>query len=248
MVVVLRSKSFRSNNLRSAAYFFAVAMLLGLVISPGTAATPEAAGPAYTICIDPGHPSEVSRGTTGKHITEMQAAWDVALKLRAVLIARGMNVVMTKQSEGQFVRNRDRAEIANNAHADYMIRLHCDADAGTGIAVYAPDRQGLSDGVRGPAISVIYNSQVMGSAFHGELIRSLNGDLKDRGFMSDTKTAVGAKQGALTGSIFSAVPVVLVEMCVLTNPADEQFILQQKNQELLAEAMANGIQAALKVR
>ena len=88
----------------------------------------------------------------------------------------------------------------------------------------------------------------MGRTFHEQMVRSLDGALDDRGFMPDTMTAVGHKQGALTGSIFSQVPVVLVEMCVLTNPADERFIIQPKNQSLLAEAMADGSVAALRVR
>lgn len=201
--------------------------------------------PRYVVCIDPGHPSEVGRGTQGRHITEIQAAWIVAQKLRATLIQRGFTVVMTKTSEYEFVRNRARAETANDAHADYMIRLHCDADAGTGIATYAPDRQGVSDGRRGPSQSVIASSQSMAKVFHRVMIASLHGTLKDRGLLPDTSTAVGGKQGALTGSIYSKVPVVLVEMCVLTNPKDEQFILQPQNQQLLANAMANGIQAAL---
>ena len=202
----------------------------------------------YTICIDPGHPSEVGSGTTGRHITEMRAGWLVALKLRSVLEARGMTVVVTKQSESEFVRNRARAEVANDAHADYMIRLHCDADAGTGIASYAPDRQGVNHGVRGPDRDVIDESQAMGRAFHSVMVHSLHGALADRGFHPDTMTAVGRKQGALTGSIYSQVPVVLVEMCVLTNPNDEKFIVQPKNQAHLAEAMADGIEAALHVR
>jgi N-acetylmuramoyl-L-alanine amidase len=208
----------------------------------------QAGARQYTICIDPGHPSEVGRGTAGKHISEIHAAWVVAMKLRDVLVARGMRVVLTKRSENQFVRNRARAEIANDAHADFMVRLHCDANAGSGIACYAPDRQGVAAGVRGPAQLIIKESQAMGRVFHKTLIGSLKGALIDRDFLPDTMTAVGGKQGALTGSIFSRVPVVLIEMCVLTNPVDERFILQPKNQDLLASAIADGIVAALKVR
>ena len=39
-------------------------------------------GRAQTVCIDPGHPSEVGEGTRGKRITEMKAAWKVALLLK----------------------------------------------------------------------------------------------------------------------------------------------------------------------
>jgi len=199
----------------------------------------------YVICIDPGHPSEVGSGTHGRHITEIEAAWQVAQRLQSELRARGMKVVLTKHKEHEFVRNRKRAEIANQNHADYMVRLHCDSDAGTGIASYAPDRQGAIDGVTGPSKVVIKESQKMGLAFHMAMVKSLDGKLKDRGFLPDTSTAVGRKHHALIGSIFSKEPVVLVEMCVLTNPKDEKFIRDPKNQAVLAKAMADGVQAAL---
>lgn len=199
----------------------------------------------YVICIDPGHPSEVGSGTHGRHITEIEAAWQVAQRLETELEARGMKVVLTKHKEHEFVRNRKRAEIANENHADYMVRLHCDSDAGTGIASYAPDRQGTIGGVTGPSKEVVRESRSMGAVFHRTMIKSLAGKLKDRGFLPDTSTAVGRKHHALIGSIFSKEPVVLVEMCVLTNPKDEQFIRAPKNQTILAKAMADGVQAAL---
>src|SRR3984957_15682006 len=78
------------------------------------------------ICIDPGHPSEVAEGTRGRHITEIQANWKIAVLAEADLKADGVQVVMTKNSEQQFVTNKHRAEIANHADANFMIRLHRD--------------------------------------------------------------------------------------------------------------------------
>jgi len=200
-----------------------------------------------TICIDPGHPSEVGSGTQGRHITEIQAAWRVALKLKEDLQGEGAQVIMTKNSEKQFVRNKDRAFTANRAHAALMVRLHCDADAGTGIATYAPDRQGTSGGKRGPDKSVIEESQRIAPAFHAAMVKALGGSLHDRGLHADTATAVGGRQGALTGSIYSEVPVVLVEMCVLTNRKDEAFMETQQGQEKMARALAAGVIAAVQV-
>jgi len=155
---------------------------------------------------------------------------------------------MTKNAEDEYVRNEARADAANEFDADYMVRLHCDADAGSGIASYAPNQEGVSGGVHGPSQDVIGSSQTMGRIFHETMVTSLHHALVDRGFHPDTMTAVGAKQGALTGSIYSRVPVVLVEICVLTNPQDEQFILQPKNQELVSTSIAAGIEAALGAR
>src|SRR4051794_26983269 len=87
-------------------------------------------GFAQTVCIDPGHPSEVGDGTRGKKLTEMHANWVDAVLLKRGLETKGIKVVMTKPSEKQFARNRARAETANAARADLMVRLHCDSAAG----------------------------------------------------------------------------------------------------------------------
>ena len=208
----------------------------------------QQSGRVTVICLDPGHPSEVGRGTTGKRITEIQAVWRVALKLRLLLQQQGIKVVMTKQGEAQFVRNEERAKIANQAHAALMVRLHCDSDAGSGVATYAPTRQGRNNGKIGPELSVIADSQRMAQLFHPAMMQSLHGSLPDRGLKSDTATQVGGKQGALTGSIYSQVPVLLVEMCVLTNPRDEAFIDNEQGQQRMAQAVADGVTAALQAR
>ncbi|MEI7576901.1 MAG: N-acetylmuramoyl-L-alanine amidase [Armatimonadota bacterium] len=200
---------------------------------------------AQTICIDPGHPSEVGRGTAGKKISEMTAAWKVAKLLEQKLKKAEFKVVLTKAKEGQFVKNKDRAAVANKVQADIMVRLHCDANEGGGFAVYVPMKKGTSGGKTGPSQAIIDASTEKGKLFHAELSKHLAKHLKDNGLMGDVKTRVGAKQGALTGSIFSEVPVVLVEMCCLTNAKDESFIASQKGQEVMAEALFQATKAAL---
>jgi N-acetylmuramoyl-L-alanine amidase len=134
---------------------------------------------------------------------------------------------------------------ANRANAALMVRLHCDADADTGFAVYAPDRAGHVGAMRGPSAQVIAESESAARAFHAALARDLAGALRDRGLHPDTGTRVGGAQGALTGSIYSHVPVLLVEMCVLTNPRDEAFIASPSGQKRMADALADGVAAAL---
>lgn len=190
------------------------------------------------ICIDPGHPSEVGRGTRGKEVTEIHVAWEVAKRMERILQSRNVKVALTKQAEDQFVKNVDRAKLANEFHADLTVRLHCDASSGTGFATYFPDRQGTQEGYTGPSLELIERIRPIADRFHSALKGALSGFLKDNGLKSDTKTAVGAKYGALIGSIHSTVPVVLVEMCVLTNPSDEAKVSTPDGQERLALALA----------
>ena len=199
---------------------------------------------AQTVCIDPGHPSEVGKGTKGKKISEIQAAWKVAILLKKELEAEGIKVVMTKDKEMEFVKNRDRSAIANKAKSDLMVRLHCDSVSGSGFAVYIPKKKGKAQGKTGPSDSIIKSCAKVGPIFHGELVAMLKGKLKNNGLLPDTATAVGGKYGALIGSIFSEVPVVLIEMCRLSNKKDEAFIASEEGQLTMAKALAS---ATLKV-
>jgi len=77
------------------------------------------------------------------------------------------------------------------------------------------------------------------------MARSLEGKLPALGLKTDLQTAIGSKQGALTGSIFSHVPTILIEMVVLTNPHDENWILSKQGMSDMVEALDQGVRAAL---
>jgi N-acetylmuramoyl-L-alanine amidase len=66
--------------------------------------------------------------------------------------------------------------------------------------------------------------------------------LTDRGVLGDSQTLVGSRQGALTGSVFSQVPVVLIEMVVLSDSNDAAFIKGDDGAERMARAIAAGVQ------
>ena len=189
------------------------ALLLALVLAPAALAQP---GPlaGFTVCLDPGHTSETSAGTASRDgkLTERHVNWVVAQDLKPLLEAEGARVVMTKTPENEVVTNRRRAEIANAAHANLFLRLHCDAASDSGLATFYPDRQGRAHGHTGPSPAVIAASRRAARPFHPAVIAALGGALADRGIKGDSATGVGGKQGALTGSIFSQVPALTVEM------------------------------------
>jgi N-acetylmuramoyl-L-alanine amidase len=224
-------------------------LLLIAADSPSHQLTPSpahASAPSQVVCIDPGHPSEIGRGTTGKKLTEIHANWVEALLLKQRLEKRGIKVVLTKPSESRFVRNEARAAVANEAHASLMIRLHCDSASGTGFTTYIPAQQGIDRGFRGPSESVLKASRKKGEIFHTALAAGLKGKLRDNGLKGDQATAVGSRHGALIGSIYSKVPVVLVEMAVLTNPSDEAFLCSSTGRAAMADALAAGVVAVLR--
>ncbi len=196
-----------------------------------------------TVCIDPGHPSETSPGCTGPGgVTENHINWVIALQLKQALVERGVRVVLTKSAENQKVTNRQRAEIANNADAGIMIRLHCDAAPRSGFALYYPDRTGTKYGHTGPPVKIRSASRKAADALYRGMKSVLSGTLSPRGVHGDSATYVGSKQGALTGSIFSLVPVVTIEMCVLTVASDERFINSAAGQKLMVKALTEGLE------
>ncbi len=228
----------------SAWFAFGLCALLCLLThSAGRAQRLPLAG--VTVCIDPGHTSETSAGTASRDgkLTERHVNWMEAQRLRSLLATMGTHVVMTKASEEQIVTNRHRAEIANAAHADLLLRLHCDSNAPSGITTYYPDRQGTRFGVTGPSRAVIARSHGAAIAFQPVVAQSLQDALPSGGVKGDSATYVGGKQGALTGSIFAQVPALTVEMCVLTNAHDYAFIRTPAGQDRMARALLAGVVA-----
>ena len=206
------------------------------------AALPVCAAPV--ICIDPGH-SKATVGTRGRKLIEYQICWTMALKLKAELTKRGYAVVLAKPNRDVNTPTEDRARLASKVHAALFLRLHCDAGNESGIATFFPAQQGTALGTTGPAPAVLKASRQAAHLFHHDLIKTLHGALHNRGIRTDAQTAVGSKQGgALTGSIFSEVPVILVEMCVLQQKNDEAFLASPHGQNLLTRALADGVQAA----
>lgn len=220
-------------------WFVAVTVSLGRV-TPLAARSPG----NFCVCIDPGHPSENNDGeklTNGLRETTLN--WEVALLLKQRLEDDGFKVVMTKSTEKEFVTNKRRAEIANSAEASLFLRLHADEGNSSGFTVYFPSRRGSSQGVEGPSVEVLAASKRVGPIFHLAFATSLKGELKDNGLRGEEGTFIGGKQGALTGSIFSKVPTLLVEMIFITSRQDAEWVKQESNKRLMAQALAAGVHA-----
>jgi N-acetylmuramoyl-L-alanine amidase len=204
---------------------------------------PESSLDGRVVCLDPGHPSETSAGTEGPGgVTENHLNWVIGGQLAAALRARGATVVLTKEREDEMVTNRRRAEIGNEAGADILLRLHCDAGAKGGFQLFYPDRPGTRFGVTGPPPEVRDASKVAAEQVVAGMAEVLEGHHPNKGIAGDSATYIGGKQGALTGSIFSEVPALLVEMGTLTLAEDERFLDSQEGQRLLVEAMTRGLE------
>jgi len=198
------------------------------------------------VCLDPGHPSELNHGNTLQNgLAEVHINWIIALEMKEILENEGVTVVLTRSDENQLVTNRERAEISNEVGADLFFRIHCDSFRSPGphgMTFYYPDRQGTFDGYSGPSAEIINRSGNAAHIIHDSAFELIDDILHDRGVRTDIETPVGGQQGgALRGSIFSEVPVVLVEFCFLSNPSDAALISNPDSRATIVSALSTGI-------
>ena len=188
--------------------------------------------------IGPGATEEkpkVAGGATGvaTHNPESLVNLQVALKLERVLEARGVKVIMVRTSQNVNISNSARAKIANDAHADLFIRLHCDGIGSSsthGLSTLVPAKNRWT----GP---IVTESAVAGKLVHRAVIASTGA--ADRGVVG---------RSDLAGFNWSTVPTVLVEMGFLSNPSEDRALGSAGYQQKLADGMANGVVQYLKSR
>ncbi len=106
--------------------------LFAPVLNPAGVTAPPAPVPRV-IVIDPGHGGQ-DTGTQNKalHLNEKIFTLDVGLRLRALLLAQGYKVVMTR-TDDRYIALPERAEIANKAGADLFISIHFNSVEGSSM-------------------------------------------------------------------------------------------------------------------
>ncbi len=214
-------------------------VLLSLICSPALFSE----GIPVGVVIDPGHPSENGLGArTPQGIREVDLNWEFSTALHDALSRNSTSqTILTRKSVENLVTNRRRAEIANEASASLMLRIHCDSGRGSGLTMYYPSGPGKIGTDEGPPAEVCSASAHLAAHLQNVLEKRLEGLYRVNPLRTDRQTAIGSRQGALTGSIFSRVPIVTVELGYLDNPADVIFLTATDSRRLLAEALAEGI-------
>lgn len=152
----------------------------------------------------------------------------VALRLRRLLVARGMKVVMVRTTQAKSLSSSERARIANANHATLFVRLHCDGSTNrsrTGISMLVPKRNRWTGPIYTP------------SRRAGRLA------------LASTVRATGARnlglveRSDLSGFNWSSVPSFLIEMGFMSNPAEDRKLATPSYQQKLATGIANGVAA-----
>ncbi|MGW6412018.1 N-acetylmuramoyl-L-alanine amidase [Streptomyces vinaceus] len=229
--------------------------------APAAPAAPQAKGPlaGKTVVIDPGHntgnfkhTSEIDKKvdigtnrkecdttgtTTNAGYMEAEFTLDVSRRLRTVLEAKGLKVVLTHEADRAWGPCIDeRARIGNEAAADAVISVHAD---------------GVSSGNRG--YHIILPAKVKGGAADTAKIVGPSRDLGERigsNFARTTGSAPANYLGSGTGLVvrddlgglnLSTRPKVFIECGNMRDAKDAALLTSPEWRQKAAQGIADGI-------
>ena len=194
---------------------------------PGGNSEKEAQSPDSSIMkIKDGGGADGINSKTPEYVITM----NVSLKLKSLLEANGINVIMTKEDINLAPGNIERAEVGNNNNADLAIRIHCDSadvTSAKGASMLVPAPVGY-------ATNIAEISRTYGEIILNSLVANVG--MYNRGVI---------ERSDLTGFNWSKVPVVLIEMGFLSNPEEDSLLNDASYQEKIAQGLCNGILEAL---
>ncbi|WP_327222588.1 N-acetylmuramoyl-L-alanine amidase [Kibdelosporangium aridum] len=210
------------------------------------------------VVLDPGHnggnasnPAEINKkvpagrgqtkacNTTGTSTNagyaEHQFTWDVSVRVRELLAAKGIKVVMTRDNDtgvGPCVDRR--AAIGNQANADAVVSIHADG----------------SNSLGAHGFHIAYSAPPLNAA-QGEpakrLATTLRDGLRSAGFA--TSTYIGSAglspRDDLGGLNLSERPAALVECGNMRNPNEAAVLSSPSGRQRYADAIAAAILAYL---
>lgn len=211
----------------------------------------QGTGDGPLIAIDPGHQgpgqdmsgvepngpgsdimkARLATGTSGcvSGLDEYELDLDVSLKLRDELIRRGYRVIMTRETHDIDISNIERCQVANEAGADILLRIHANGSEDSSVSGALTAAPSSSN----PYVSDIYESCIK---LADDLINAYceTTGLYNRGiWVTDD----------MTGINWSDIPVTILEMGFMTNPGDDAYMADAANQDIMVQGIANGVDA-----
>ena len=220
--------------------------------TPTSTPTPTPTEAPLLIVIDPGHQrkgnydkepngpgsdvmkAKVSSGTQGVStgIPEYKLTLAVSLLLKEELLARGYDVIMTRETHDIDISNIERAIIANEAKAAAFIRVHADSaesSSAKGVMTICqtPDN---------PYNSEWYEESKRLSELVLEEVVAETGAKKRRVWETDT----------MTGINWTTVPTTILEMGFMSNPEEDELMATEEYRKKIAIGVADAIDRYLK--
>ena len=177
----------------------------------------------HTVCLDPGHgPGNVNGSPDGTY-KEWEFTWDMAQRVKPLLEATGVDVVLTKTADN-YPSLTERANISNKAKPDCFVSIHTNAygeggwSSASGLEIYT------SAGPMTAQRNVLASDLV--NAFHAAGVTLRSEPIKHKMYTVLAKTDA---------------PACLIEYGFHTNKTDTEYLKDSKYRDKLAEATAKGI-------
>src|SRR5438094_6137232 len=200
-------------------------------------------GKVQTVVLDPGHGGH-DKGQVSRYGCEKDFALDVARKLRPILQAKGMRVIMTRESD-YFVPLEVRAQIANHARDAIFVSVHFNATNddpnATGFEIFSFTPRGAPSTSDGNVTASSLNMQpgtsmdAQSIALSARIYHSVLGHIPeyDRGI----------KRARFAVLRLTKVPAVLIEGGFLTERGESKLIASKDWRGKLAAAIGVGIES-----
>ena len=199
-------------------------------------------GNVQTVVLDAGHGGH-DKGQVSRYGAEKDFALDVARKLRTILQAKGLKVIMTREGD-YFVPLEVRAKIANSAPNSIFVSIHFNATNddpnATGFEIFsftprgAPSTSDTNVNARSfnmqPGSSVDAQSVALSACIYHSLLGHL--PEYDRGI----------KRARFAVLRLTKVPAVLIEGGFLTERGESKLISNKEWRSKLAAAIGIGIE------
>ena len=200
-------------------------------------------GNVRTVVLDPGH-GGYDKGQVSRYGNEKDFALDVARKLRPLLQAKGLRVIMTREGD-YFVPLEVRAKIANAARNSIFVSIHFNASGddpnATGFEIFSFTPRGapstsdmaltLSSFNMQPGSEVDAQSMALSACIYHSLIGHI--PEYDRGI----------KRARFAVLRLTKVPAVLIEGGFLTERGECKLISNKDWRAKLAGAIGVGIES-----
>ena len=199
-------------------------------------------GNVQTVVLDPGH-GAYDKGQVSRYGNEKDFALDVARKLRPLLQAKGLRVIMTREGD-YFVPLEVRAKIANAARNSIFVSIHFNATSdnpnATGFEIFSFTPRGAPSTSDTALTSTSYSMQpgstidAQSMALSACIYHSVLGHIPeyDRGI----------KRARFAVLRLTKVPAVLIEGGFLTERGECKLIANKDWRGKMAAAIGVGIE------
>jgi N-acetylmuramoyl-L-alanine amidase len=210
------------------------------------------------VVVDPGHGGKDTGAIGPRGVREKDLALAIGRRVAARLKSLGFEVVMTRTRD-VFVSLDERTRLANEAHADLFVSIHCNAARRRKLEGVETWTLNVSSDRYAARLAAFENAEADRTVSDLRLILA---DLATKANASDARDLAQSVQSSLVRTLRGRVgpvrdhgvkqalfyvllgtrmPSILVETGFISNPAEERRLRSARFQEGTAEAIARGV-------